>query len=66
MGRQELTRVEVMARVKAGTLSVDAAVGMMGASYRQAKRPFSWDHPWCGQEGHDSNSKVALWPAMND
>ena len=38
MSRRELTRVEVMARVKAGTLSLGTAAGMLGVSYRQAKR----------------------------
>jgi transposase len=38
MSRRELTRVEVMARVKAGTLSLGTAAGTLGLSYRQAKR----------------------------
>lgn len=38
MSRRELTRVEVMARVKAGTLSLKTAAGMLRVSYRQAKR----------------------------
>ena len=38
MSRRELTRVEVMARVKAGTLSLRTAAGMLGVSYRQTKR----------------------------
>jgi transposase len=38
MSRRELTRVEVMARVKAGTLSLGTAAGMLGVSYRQTKR----------------------------
>jgi transposase len=38
MSRRELTRVEVMARVKAGTLSLRTAAGMLGLSYRQTKR----------------------------
>lgn len=38
MSRRELTRVEVLARVKAETLSLTTAAGMLGVSYRQAKR----------------------------
>ncbi len=38
MSRRELTRVDVMARVKAGTLSLKTAAGMLSVSYRQAKR----------------------------
>jgi transposase len=38
MSRRELTRVEVMARVKAGTLGLKTAAGMLGLSYRQTKR----------------------------
>jgi transposase len=38
MSRRELTRVEVLARVKAGTLSLGIAAGMLGVSYRQTKR----------------------------
>jgi transposase len=38
MSRRELTRVEVLARVKAGTLSLGTAAGMLGVSYRQTKR----------------------------
>lgn len=38
MSRRELTRVEVMARVKAGTLSLGTAAGMLALSYRQTKR----------------------------
>jgi transposase len=38
MSRRELTRVEVLARVKAKTLSLKTAAGMLGVSYRQAKR----------------------------
>ena len=38
MSRRELTRVEVFARVKAGTLSLGTAAGMLGVSYRQTKR----------------------------
>lgn len=38
MSRRELTRVEVMARVKAGTLALTTAAGMLDVSYRQAKR----------------------------
>lgn len=38
MSRRELTRVEVMARVKAGTLALADAATMLGVSYRQTKR----------------------------
>jgi len=38
MSRRELTRVEVLARVKAGTLTLRTAAEMLGVSYRQAKR----------------------------
>lgn len=38
MSRRELTRVEVMARVKARTLALTTAAGMLRVSYRQAKR----------------------------
>lgn len=38
MSRRELTRVEVLSRVKAGTLSLGTAAGMLGLSYRQTKR----------------------------
>jgi transposase len=38
MSRRELTRVEVMARVKAGTLTLGTAAAMLGVSYRQTKR----------------------------
>src|SRR5258708_3672928 len=38
MSARELTRVEVLSRVKAGTLSVGSAAQMLGVSYRQAKR----------------------------
>jgi hypothetical protein len=36
--REELTRVEVLSRVKAGTLSLGSAATLMAVSYRQAKR----------------------------
>ena len=36
--RRELTRVEVLSRVKAGTLSVRSAATLLAVSYRQAKR----------------------------
>ncbi len=38
MSGQELTRVEVLARVKAGTLSVKSAAVLLHVGYRQAKR----------------------------
>ena len=38
MSARELTRVEVVSRVKAGTLSVTSAATVLGVSYRQAKR----------------------------
>ena len=38
MSRRELTRVEVLSRVKAGTLSLGSAATLMAVSYRQAKR----------------------------
>ena len=38
MSARELTRVEVLSRVKAGTLSVGSAATVLGVSYRQAKR----------------------------
>ena len=38
MSGRELTRVEVLSRVKAGTLSLGSAATLMGVSYRQAKR----------------------------
>jgi transposase len=38
MSLQELKRVGVLSRVKAGTLSLVAAATMLGVSYRQAKR----------------------------
>jgi transposase len=38
MSARELTRVEVLSRVKSGTLSVKSAAQLLGVSYRQAKR----------------------------
>jgi transposase len=38
MSARELTRVEVLARVKAGALSVTSAAALLHVSYRQAKR----------------------------
>jgi transposase len=38
MSGRELSRVEVLSRVKAGTLSVGSAATVLGVSYRQAKR----------------------------
>src|SRR5258707_15688231 len=38
MSGRELTRVEVLSRVKAGTLSLRSAATLLGVSYRQAKR----------------------------
>ena len=38
MSARELTRVEVLSRVKAGTLSVKSAATVLAVSYRQAKR----------------------------
>jgi transposase len=38
MSGRELTRVEVLARVKAGTLTVKSAAVLLGVGYRQAKR----------------------------
>ena len=38
MSARELTRVEVLSRVKAGTLSVRSAATVLAVSYRQAKR----------------------------
>jgi transposase len=38
MSAGELTRVEVLSRVKAGTLSLTSAAQLLGVSYRQAKR----------------------------
>ena len=38
MSARELTRVEVLARVKAGTLTVRSAATLLEVSYRQAKR----------------------------
>ncbi|SRR5712692_91646 len=38
MSAKELTRVGVLARVKAGTLTVKSAAVLLGVSYRQAKR----------------------------
>ena len=38
MSAKELTRVEVLSRVKAGTLSLGSAARLMAVSYRQAKR----------------------------
>lgn len=38
MSRRELSRVEVLARVKAGSLSLKTASAMLAVSYRQAKR----------------------------
>ena len=38
MSGKELTRVEVLARVKAGTLSLKSAAVLLQVSYRQAKR----------------------------
>jgi transposase len=38
MSARELRRVAVLARVKAGTLSLGSAATLMGVSYRQAKR----------------------------
>ena len=38
MSARELTRVEALARVKAGALSVKSAAVLLHVSYRQAKR----------------------------
>jgi transposase len=38
MSARELSRVEVLSRVKAGTLSLGSAATVLGVSYRQAKR----------------------------
>ncbi len=38
MSTRELTRVEVLSRVKAGSLSMGSAATLLGVSYRQAKR----------------------------
>jgi transposase len=38
MSASELTRVEVLSRVKAGTLSLGSAATLLAVSYRQAKR----------------------------
>ena len=38
MSARELTRVEVLSRVKAGTLSLSSAATLLAVSYRQAKR----------------------------
>ena len=38
MSARELTRVEVLSRVKAGTLSLGSAASLLAVSYRQAKR----------------------------
>src|SRR3970282_1491763 len=38
MRGRELTRVELLSRVKAGTLSVGSAATLLDVSYRQAKR----------------------------
>ena len=38
MSTKELTRVEVLARVKAGTLTMTSAAVLLGVGYRQAKR----------------------------
>ena len=38
MSARELTRVEVLARVKAGALTVKSAAVLLHVSYRQAKR----------------------------
>lgn len=38
MSAREVTRVEVLSRVKAGTLTVRSAATLLGVSYRQAKR----------------------------
>src|SRR6266849_8994820 len=38
MSARELTRVEVLSRVKTGTLSLRSAATLLAVSYRQAKR----------------------------
>ena len=38
MSAKELTRVEVLSRVQAGTLSLGSAATLLAVSYRQAKR----------------------------
>src|SRR2546428_7824433 len=38
MSARELARVEVLSRVKAGTLSLGSAATLLAVSYRQAKR----------------------------
>ena len=38
MSKEELRKVEVLARVKSGALRVKDAAGLLGLSYRQAKR----------------------------
>jgi hypothetical protein len=38
MSARELTRVEVLSRVKPGTLSLGSAATLLAVSYRQVKR----------------------------
>ena len=66
MSKEELRRVEVMARVKAGGLKLSDAAGMLSISYRQAKRlwrqyrkqgPDGLKHGNAGRRSNRSKSK---------
>ena len=53
MSTKELDRIGVMARVESGELKVVDAAGLLGVSYRQAKRRWkrrNGQRPcgWCG------------------
>lgn len=61
LSRRELSRVEVLARVKAGSLRLTEAAEQMGLSYRQAKRvwaryrrdgPQGLQHRSCGRRSN--------------
>ena len=65
MSARELGRVEVLARVKAGSLALVEAATVMGVSYRQAKRLWrAFKHGGAkalrhGQAGRPSNRRTA-------
>jgi len=66
LSSKELNRVEVMGRVKAGSLKVVEAAELMGLSYRQAKRVWAryrgggaraLQHGGCGRESNRGYGK---------
>lgn len=66
MSSKELSRVEVLGRVKAGSVSLVEAAELLGLSYRQTKRVWSrfraggakdLRHRGCGRESNRGYSK---------